>query len=351
MSKSIKRVLAIVLALSMIFSTSFALTSSAASTSYNPDKAISYAKSHWNDGKGLCAEFVSNCLRAGGFTVIDNFTNEQRVNAKQLGRKLQSYGTKIPCSGWSSSKCFTAKMFNNSLSKGDVIVWENKSGQWSGHVALYSGENDKNGNILVYAHNSAKNKQVLQPTSSASTAYAIHLKATSSSTTTSATSATSSSSASTSSSSFKENTWYTMSNVRANKLLNVYGSKNASNTNVTVYQKDKTSGQDFKLVSHGTMKYNGKTYTKYVIVPRCASSCALNVYGTVSKNDSNVNIWTKSGNSTQDWIIQSVSGNKWVIRSANNTNYVLTASGTSNSSNVKLATYSAGNTYQLWAIA
>jgi hypothetical protein len=34
--------------------------------SYNPTAAIEYAKIHWDDGKGLCAEFVSDCLRAGG---------------------------------------------------------------------------------------------------------------------------------------------------------------------------------------------------------------------------------------------------------------------------------------------
>lgn len=68
------------------------------------------------------------------------------------------------------------------------------------------------------------------------------------------------------------------------------------------------------------------------------------------KNGSNVNIWTKSGNNTQDWIFEAVNGG-YVIRSANNTAYVLTASGTSNSSNVKLATYSAGNTYQIWKLS
>lgn len=33
---------------------------------YDPRKAVDYAKRHWCDGKGLCAEFVSDCLIAGG---------------------------------------------------------------------------------------------------------------------------------------------------------------------------------------------------------------------------------------------------------------------------------------------
>ena len=34
--------------------------------SYDAGAALSYASKHWNDGKGLCAEFVSDCLKAGG---------------------------------------------------------------------------------------------------------------------------------------------------------------------------------------------------------------------------------------------------------------------------------------------
>ncbi len=141
-----------------------------ANTTYDPDAAIEYAKKHWNDGKGLCAEFVSDCLKAGGFTAVYN------VNARQLGRQLQEYGEKISCTGWSSSSCLTAASFSKILSKGDIIIWENKSGSSSsGHAMIYSGENDSKGRILVYAHNSAKNKEIIQPSSSAVVVYAIHL--------------------------------------------------------------------------------------------------------------------------------------------------------------------------------
>jgi hypothetical protein len=230
-----------------------------------------------------------------------------------------------------------ASNFNGTLCKGDIIVWVNKSGSSSsGHVAIFSGEIDKNGYIHVYAHNSAKNNAVLAPSSCAEKVYAVHLNG--------------SQQPSSNSSNLPQGEWICFSNVRSGKLLNVYGSKNKSNTNVTVYQKDWTSGQDFKLTAHGSMVYNGVTYTKYYITPRCAQSCALNVYGTTSKNGSNVNIWTRSGNSTQDWIFEKV-GDGYIIRSANNPIFVLTASGTGNSANVKLATYSAGNTYQIWKLS
>jgi len=168
-----KRVLATLLSILLIISIVPPITGNAATYTYNPDAAISYAKAHYNDGKGLCAEFVSDCLKAGGFTAVYN------VNARNLGRQLQGYGTKITCSGWSSSSCLKASMFNGTLSKGDVIVWENVSGSSSsGHVMLYSGKTNSKGQILVYAHNSAKNEEVIMPSSSASTVYAIHLTST-----------------------------------------------------------------------------------------------------------------------------------------------------------------------------
>ena len=40
-----------------------------ASTSYDANAALSYAQRHWNDGKGLCVEFVVDCVRAGGLNV------------------------------------------------------------------------------------------------------------------------------------------------------------------------------------------------------------------------------------------------------------------------------------------
>ena len=137
--------------------------------------------------------------------------------------------------------------------------------------------------------------------------------------------------------------YYTLKNLYAGKMLNVRGSYSASNTNVTVYETDGTTGQEFRFIKSGS---------NYVLEPKCAPSCALNVYGTSASNGSNVNIWTKSGNSTQAWVMEyNSSSSAYVIRCAANTNLVLTATGTSNSSNVALANYSSGNKSQLWSAA
>ncbi len=147
----------------------------------------------------------------------------------------------------------------------------------------------------------------------------------------------------------KTGSYYTIYNVGSKKMLNVYGNKNKNNANVDVYAKDGTSGQSVMGYKHGTMTYNGTKFDKYYFVFKCATSRALNVYGSASKNNSNICLWSKTGDSTQDWILEYIpSKSAYVIRSANNPKYVLTATGSSNSSNVCLKTYSSTSNYQLW---
>lgn len=135
--------------------------------------------------------------------------------------------------------------------------------------------------------------------------------------------------------------FYTIGNLGSGKMLNVKNNSSQSNTNVTVYQADGTTGQAFVFINAG----NGR----YVLQPQCAPSCALNVYGSYSFAGANVNTWTKTGNDTQSWVIDYNSAlGGCVIRSANNTNLVLTAAGSANSSNVCLAQYDPANHYQVW---
>lgn len=135
--------------------------------------------------------------------------------------------------------------------------------------------------------------------------------------------------------------YFTIKNLGSDKMLNVKGNSNKSNTNVTIYQADGTTGQSFRFIDNGI--------GGYVIEPQCAPSCAVNVYGQHSSDGLNVNIWAKSGNSTQSWFIEynrTLDG--FIIRSADNKDFVLTAGGSGNSSNVQLGKYDPANTYQVW---
>ncbi|MBR5525097.1 MAG: hypothetical protein IKU51_07510 [Clostridia bacterium] len=144
-----------------------AISVSAADYTYDPDAAVAYAKAHWNDGVGLCARFVSDCIKAGGFT------KAYSGSVTTLVGQLESYTTKITCSGWSTTTCLTASMFNNQLSKGDIIVWKGPNN--AGHVLLYSGKTNSKGQVLVYAHNAPMNEEPCKPNSNFDTVYALHI--------------------------------------------------------------------------------------------------------------------------------------------------------------------------------
>lgn len=139
--------------------------------------------------------------------------------------------------------------------------------------------------------------------------------------------------------SVKTGSYATIKNVGAGKMLNVYGSKAANNTNITVYANDNTTGQQVKATS-----YNGGYYFTF----KCSTSRALNIYGTSCKESANVCIWNLTKNSTQLWTIEYVSSKSaYIIRSKSNKDYCLTANGSSNGSNVCIKKYT-GSNYQLW---
>ena len=319
-----KKTLSLILVILMLTSLTSALTlTSAAANTYDPAKVVelaqSYVGTNWKNS--ACLNFVATMFQ-------------------------KAYGTaynSAPCAYEYGKKFIDSTSMDNIPIGADVFFSGSNvtcGKHTAGHVGIYIGD----GYMIHTWSGKVKKDKVIDIHNKNSYDYmgwGWHGNMTFTTDTPSTDS---------SANSLKTNTYYTLTNAKSGKLLNVYGSKSASNTNVTIYQKDGTSGQAFKFVSHGTTKYNGKTYTKYIIIAKCASSCALNVYGTSAKNGANVNIWKKSGNSTQDWIFEAVNGG-YVIRSANNPNFVLTASGTANSTNVKLATYSSGNTYQIWKLS
>ncbi|MCD8107921.1 MAG: RICIN domain-containing protein [Oscillospiraceae bacterium] len=137
--------------------------------------------------------------------------------------------------------------------------------------------------------------------------------------------------------------YYTLKNVGTGKYLNVKGNSSANNANITLWQKDGTSGQNFAL-------YYDSANKGYVIVPECSTSRAVNIYGSSAGAGKNICTWTKTGHSTQAWILKAVSGG-YIIQSANNKNYVLTASGSSNGSNICIQKYSSTNKKQVWSLS
>lgn len=329
--RAVSMFLVVVMAISL-FST-MCLSASAANA-YRADKALAYAQSHWNDGKGLCAEFASKCLQAGG-------CNVSSAGCTTLVRQLQNggYGDLVKLTVSSDGRIPASKNSGKVL-PGDPIFYycsKETDGYPYVHVVICGGT--KSGYLTGYSHNRAMNNETIYATrcgycnAKLSAVYAFRMK----------NSTAASNTAGTAGNGLKTGVYYNIINLKSGDYLNVYGSSSKNNANIDTYERDFTSGEKFKLT------YSSSGW--YTITPACATSRRVNVYtSSAVKNGNNICTWSATGNSSQGWLFEQVSGG-YVIRSANNPNLVMTATGTSNSSNVKLATYQAGNTYQIWKLA
>lgn len=61
---------------------------------YNPDGAVEYGKANWNNGIGLCAEFISRCLTKGGN--ITEFTDSSTAITLMLLHSGLGFGQFLP---------------------------------------------------------------------------------------------------------------------------------------------------------------------------------------------------------------------------------------------------------------
>lgn len=146
-----KRLVSLILTISMITSLIIVVPAQAA-TQYNATKALEYAQNHWNDGKGLCAEFVSDCLTAGGISV-----NIKATRTLRNWLVKNNYATDYFITNKQSTR-INMSDYSDKISKGDIIINYCLQCDVYPHVMLVSGTNSK-GQITYYAHNSAANNK------------------------------------------------------------------------------------------------------------------------------------------------------------------------------------------------
>ena len=110
---------------------------------YNKDLSLDYASAHFDDGKGLCAEFVADCLSAGGMEIGANECNDL---VKELTKNYPIYPLIVEENGKIS-------MSRNEdiLAVGDVLAQECHECGGFFHVVLVGGEHKDF--ITYYAHN------------------------------------------------------------------------------------------------------------------------------------------------------------------------------------------------------
>ncbi|MBS7359826.1 MAG: hypothetical protein KIG53_04380 [Oscillospiraceae bacterium] len=150
-----KKIISIVLTFVMVLGiVPFIKTDSQAAVKYSCyyyKAALSYASKNWDNGQGLCADFVSRCLQAGG---VDVFSD----TVKPLYDALKGvYGTsyKLTLTGGTSGAIDMSEN-KGKVQIGDPIFYKcNRCGDFE-HVVICNGANAE-GYCQDYAHNNAHN--------------------------------------------------------------------------------------------------------------------------------------------------------------------------------------------------
>lgn len=129
---------------------------------YNREVAVSFAQEHAYDGYGLCAEFVSRCLAAGGLEDFAYKVDDDKIYKAYkdfkvvgpLGNKLLEKKKYVSKEVKVSGKTLNKKNYPE-VEIGDVVIWKMQEGNHKClHTAIISGFDSK-GNALFCAHNSS----------------------------------------------------------------------------------------------------------------------------------------------------------------------------------------------------
>ncbi len=124
-----------------------------ASATYDANAALSYAANHWNDGVGLCAEFVSNCIKAGGCSAWSAGATTLMKLLKQT-----NMGTVYDITSSFSNGYVKMSDCEQFLSPGDAVFYHCNYCEdglaYNVHVVLCNGM-DSSGYMKAYSHNSA----------------------------------------------------------------------------------------------------------------------------------------------------------------------------------------------------
>lgn len=119
-------------------------------SSYDPRKALEYAAERWYYGDSLCAEFGSQCLKAGGLPELYTTSATHLMNSlisSDLGFAVEIQRNE------DGSVTLPDYAF-----PGDIVFFYCKTENLAMHTTIYNGD-DENGHMKVYAHNDAADGQ------------------------------------------------------------------------------------------------------------------------------------------------------------------------------------------------
>ena len=152
-----KRIVSLLMAVLML--AAMVPVQAAAAVSYNANAALAYAKQYWNKGNEKCAEFVADCLKAGGIN-INPRSNARVVTLNNTLKKLGATVTELKVNN--DSTISTGGSNAGKIVPGDVILkycdycLKYGDGKPWCHAVLVSEYTASSSRVKIYAHNDPK---------------------------------------------------------------------------------------------------------------------------------------------------------------------------------------------------
>ena len=144
---------------------------------YDANAAVAYAAAHWDDGVGVCDQFIKACLQAGGIDIQAGGVEPVRSALIDAG-----YGSAVELSQDKGSPYISWSKNSAKLSVGDILFFYCSASdcQKNVHIAIVAGY-DADDHLLAYAHNPAWNRTSVvrvfhQGHTELWTASAVHIK-------------------------------------------------------------------------------------------------------------------------------------------------------------------------------
>ncbi len=115
-------------------------------TRYDADAAVAYAAAHWNDGMGVCDEFVKDCMNAGGVEILAGGVEHVKNALTNIGLGTEHL-LKI-----SSDGVHALASENPNAQPGDLLFFYCKECKVYIHSAIFGGISEA-GYLYSYGHN------------------------------------------------------------------------------------------------------------------------------------------------------------------------------------------------------
>lgn len=128
-----------------------------AAATYSVDKALNYASANWNkNANQLCAEFVYNCVKAGGINISRQTGTGPCLRAIEKATGISKVQLKLASNGHA-----TKAVTGSQLAAGDVVIQYCTTCGLYPHIILCAGYGS-DGKAIYYGHNAAMNKETMR---------------------------------------------------------------------------------------------------------------------------------------------------------------------------------------------